>query len=1010
MASTTQRKAMGFAGSRLNNPGCGKLKECGCRRSTIDNANIPHFNSNFSSDGNGINYFGFNKCNGARCKIKCTSNNMLLPLNNFKGRFSTGSFPIMTDEHLDCTSKNIVYLITCRLCQIQYVGETQRDFAVRMREHWDKIRKGDKSQIVYAHFQSDDRHRNTRIEDMLRFQIIEKIRTDNVPNQDQGLIKKRRLERELYWIAKLRTAYPLGLNDKLQALGISGNATDRNFKDFNCFRIANLFDVKPKKNRGRRKAKKKGRVSFDDFEPFKAELEDTFRNNKRLLEGVILKKKRIFLEKFVKSRFFSLLPKEICYILENRLDFTKKLRPSKKKIDSITWKLDFSHKVLDEVNIQSVFFTKEINKLLPNQLQNKNITRPVFSYGRTIGSKILNYNKCLREAQDLSYLDIEGMECDCAQSDFVDSHHGHITTGNLDIIRSNRLKQLCSYGSKFREVPVFNKESMKKSFSKNVDDLIGKLVRKFKIPRGRFTDWKSKFVERVNQRIDTIGRIKRWNAPVLSDIECKKELDRLQNRFVITVVDKAAGNFAFTCKKFYFLRLCQELGIDNAQPGNDTYLFVNRSERELCEELTVKLDRYHAKPKESEMRVAMLYHNPKFHKNPVKFRFIAGNVKVVTSSLDETVAKILKMCKGHFMNLCKKYESHSGIRYCFDIEKSADLKSGLDHFQGNARLISINDFSTLYTLFEHDHLVRNMTWLLDKLSKNSGCQAISVGYESAYWTRDTSKPCTYSLTEIIEMISLLIGESYIKAFGKIFRQTKGIIMGGKSSGWLSDCSLMVDEFKYIDSKVKNQELELARSFKGLNRYRDDCTALNIDNFRDIAREIYPPSLELSQENVDLTQATVLDMSVSISEGRFRTKVYNKTDSFPFNVVTMPFLDSNISTKICYKVFYSQILRYQRLCTFVNDFTDRARSLANTLIQRGYVRNKLAKEFRQVIGNYRSEFERWSIPADSQHWFNNILDNPQINTLTVNTATPLGITPFSQPNPTTVGPRFNTFSQ
>ena len=96
-----------------------------------------------------------------------------------------------------------VYLITCRLCQIQYVGETQRDFAVRMREHWDKIRKGDKSQIVYAHSQSDDRHRNTKIEDMLRFQIIEKIRTDNVPNQDQGLIRRRRLERELYWIAKI---------------------------------------------------------------------------------------------------------------------------------------------------------------------------------------------------------------------------------------------------------------------------------------------------------------------------------------------------------------------------------------------------------------------------------------------------------------------------------------------------------------------------------------------------------------------------------------------------------------------------------------------------------------------------------------------------------------------------------------------------------------------------------------------------------------------------------------
>ena len=191
------------------------------------------------------------------------------------------------------------------------VGETQRNFAVRIREHWDKIRKGDKSQIVYAHFQLDDRHRNTRIEDMLRFQIIEKIRTDNVPNQDQSLIRKRRLERELYWIAKLKTAYPLGLNDRLQALGIAGNATDRAFKDFNCFRICNLFDVKRKKNRGRRKAKKKGGINSDDFEPFKRELEDSFRNDLRLLESVILRRKKVFLERFNKSCFFRSLPKEI---------------------------------------------------------------------------------------------------------------------------------------------------------------------------------------------------------------------------------------------------------------------------------------------------------------------------------------------------------------------------------------------------------------------------------------------------------------------------------------------------------------------------------------------------------------------------------------------------------------------------------------------------------------------------------------------------------------------------
>ena len=209
-----------------------------------------------------------------------------------------------------------------------------------------------------------------------------------------------------------------------------------------------------------------------------------------------------------------------------------------------------------------------------------------------------------------------------------------------------------------------------------------------------------------------------------------------------------------------------------------------------------------------------------------------------------------------------------------------------------------------------------MTWLLDRLSRNSGCQSIRVSYEGAYWTRDNTSPGSYSIAEIVEMIAFLIGNSYIKAFGKVFRQTRGIIMGGKSSGWLSDCSLMVDEFKFIDSKVKGGNLDLARMFKGLNRYRDDCTALNIDNFRELAREIYPPSLELSQENDDLSQATVLDMQVNILDGFFRTKVYNKTDSFPFQVISMPFIESNIDSKICYKVFYSQVLR---LSSHLEDF-------------------------------------------------------------------------------------------
>ena len=235
-------------------------------------------------------------------------------------------------------------------------------------------------------------------------------------------------------------------------------------------------------------------------------------------------------------------------------------------------------------------------------------------------------------------------------------------------------------------------------------------------------------------------------------------------------------------------------------------------------------------------------------------------------------------------------------------------------------------------------------------------------------------------------------------------------MGGKSSGWLSDCSLMVDEFIFLDKTVKGGNMEMAGQFKGLNRYRDDCTALNMDNFIEIAKNIYPLSLELTQENDDPSRATVLDMEVDIINGNFDTRVYNKTDSFPFEVVSLPFLNSNISEKICYKVFYSQILRYQRLCTRKADFENRVKVLGEILIKREYKRDLLCKEFLRVLYNYRYEFERWELPSDGKLWFEKIFSNPPNNPLTARSLENTGANYFSQPHNEIIANRINFFSQ
>ena len=136
-------------------------------------------------------------------------------------------------------------------------------------------------------------------------------------------------------------------------------------------------------------------------------------------------------------------------------------------------------------------------------------------------------------------------------------------------------------------MPLLNKETVKNEFRANTEELVKKQVKKSKIPRAKF---------------------KR------------------------------------------FLRLAQELGLHNDQPGNDRYEYQNRTEQEISADLVNKLDRYRPLPDDSERKVALLYHNPIFHKNPIKFRFIAGNVKIVTSQSDASVAKILKMCKEQVQN------------------------------------------------------------------------------------------------------------------------------------------------------------------------------------------------------------------------------------------------------------------------------------------------------------------------------------------------------------------------
>ena len=90
-----------------------------------------------------------------------------------------------------------------------------------------------------------------------------------------------------------------------------------------------------------------------------------------------------------------------------------------------------------------------------------------------------------------------------------------------------------------------------------------------------------------------------------------------------------------------------ELGIrDDRVEGNDVYTYCkNRTVEEIINEQCNNLETVHKKVRESNKNIPKLFMNPKFHKRPYKYRFIAGASKAITKDSAIDVNLCLKLMK-----------------------------------------------------------------------------------------------------------------------------------------------------------------------------------------------------------------------------------------------------------------------------------------------------------------------------------------------------------------------------
>ena len=135
------------------------------------------------------------------------------------------------------------------------------------------------------------------------------------------------------------------------------------------------------------------------------------------------------------------------------------------------------------------------------------------------------------------------------------------------------------------------------------------------------------------------------------------------------------------------------------------------------------------------------------------------------------------------------------------------------------------------------------------------------------------------------------------------------------------------------------------------RYKDDVLSLN--NFVD---RIYPIDPEI-KDTIDTDRSTsYIDLHLH-SEGRLRTKLYEKRDDFNFLIVNFLFICSKIPAAPAHAVYIFQLIRYSSAC---GSYQDLLLLLTRKLLNQGLLMVKLKSSIRKFYGRHHDLVNRYGI--------------------------------------------------
>ena len=496
-----------------------------------------------SGDGIQISY-----CNTPQCKI-CRLN-ALDQEHTFHSNLNANSYhtpnpSYQITESGSCKSANCVYQICCRNpdCHMVYIGFTTTALNKRLSGHRANLTN------------------NTEGKGMLQYFKHHHLISDMVIKPIEFCERNMLRIRERYWILELNSAFPYGLNDRVDWADIR-DTYDHVINNKSSKSIYSNFNFQ-KNNRTKRGSginkKLSQRVPLDldklinnIIEETKDKICNQARKSIMKLNITDIRKLLIHVStlihnsdnKYKYNEFLLYVIKDICLY---KLACSHKTRIYNKNTNFII--VPFINKLVDHINLNNILNSKNIYNLFPANFMKPSIS---YIYSPTIRGTITNYQEVVKQAEFY-----DGV-CVCHYyPNFVDSHHKHVLTGNLDFISNKDLKSLLQKGLNYREQQPVNKDRTFSAIQNSIETYINKISNTIKLPIITFLPWKTEILAQVKTVIDNY--VIHPFHKVLNNAGTMFYLNNLHKHFVLVPVDKASNNICIICRQFYLQVLEQEI-------------------------------------------------------------------------------------------------------------------------------------------------------------------------------------------------------------------------------------------------------------------------------------------------------------------------------------------------------------------------------------------------------------------------------------------------------------------